>query len=98
MAKIKYSMDAFKSHFVEVVTTSTVSVTSDSEVGSLEKKQPIIISGIFLAHDEENIYLGDEEGILSDTISKLQYVHVGISKKRDRYDDLMDGDVRGGNN
>jgi hypothetical protein len=90
MAKKKYSLDVFKSHFVEIVTTVQISASTNSDEAFVERVQPMVIAGIFLDHDEQHVYIGDEEGKLSDTLNKNHCVHIGVSKKKDKLDDLLD--------
>lgn len=90
MAKKKYSLEAFKDHFVEVLTTTNISSFQESELGISEKTQPFIMSGILLDYDENWAYLGDEEGRMSDSLNLDHIVNIGISKKRDEYDDMLD--------
>ena len=90
MAKKKYSLDVFTDQLVEVVTTTEITVSSDSDVGFINKTQPMIITGIFLAHDADWVYLGTEEGALSDTLNIHHVVHIGVTKKLDKYDAMLD--------
>ena len=90
MAKLKLSLDIFIQQFVDIVTTTNISVSNETDAGYMEKNQPLILSGIFLGHDDDNIFLGDDSGALSDCISKRQYVHIGISKVTDKYDQMID--------
>jgi hypothetical protein len=87
--KIKYSLDLFCGQFVEIITTVQVTAVYTTDENSSEKSKPLVITGTFLGHDEENVYIGDEEAI-SDAVQKHQIVNIGITKTVDKYDELLD--------
>lgn len=95
--KIKYSLDLFIDQFVEIITTVQITAVYTTEEGMSEKSKPLVVNGTFLGHDEDNVFIGDEEGSLSDSISKSQIVNIGIAKSVDKYDDLLDSANNNGN-
>lgn len=90
MAKKKYSLDLFLGLFVEVITTVHVTMVQENIEGVSEKSKPLVVTGIFLGHDDGNIFIGDDEGKLTDSLTKSQVVNIGLVKTVDKFDDMLD--------
>lgn len=90
MAKKKLSLDSFIGQFVEIITTVNITSVYSTDDGVSEKSKPLVITGTFLGHDEENVYIGDEEGSVSDALNRNQIINIGITKTVDQFDALLD--------
>ncbi len=90
MAKKNYNLQHFVGQFIEIITTVNITSVFQNEEGVSEKSKPLVVTGIFLGFDEEHIFIGDENGALSDCLFKSQIVNIGIAKTVDKYDELLD--------
>ncbi len=90
MAKISL-MEKFVGQYVDVLADVSVSLRNETEEGMFEKNKPYVISGYFTGYDDENIYIGTEEGTISDCFNRQYVVHIGISKPYDKYESILDG-------
>lgn len=75
---------------VEVVTSTSVSVTNATEEGHFEKKSPHVVSGYLIDIDHDWMYLGSSDGVISDMIRLKRIIHVGKSRPVDNYDVMID--------
>ena len=82
--------DQLVGNYVEIITDRYVSMRSESEHGISEKRKPLVVSGYFLDYDDTWVYIGAEEGALSDFIKIKRIISIGVSTPSDAYEEILD--------
>jgi hypothetical protein len=82
--------EAFKNKFVEIMLTTSISITETSEEGYSQKSKPLVSTGYFVDEDEHYVYLGVSPSEVMSALKKEHIVEITISKPYDKYDAALD--------
>ena len=82
---------AFMGEYVSVITDIMILDYSQNDSQVLEQNAPMVARGFLLDEDENFLYLGDNPLEISQAISKKKIAMIHMEKKKNKYDEILDG-------